>query len=1028
MKKKKKKKSAAGIIEQSNPMPQNPAADLETYLKSRMNDLPCRDLIRNISVSESGDGKSLNVTIVPKCGEAVSLGTLKISLENVNGSLWKRKKKDAWAGLKGYRPKVDPKLSGRILEEANACLTAWREDHPFSDELRSDLFSQKAYGFLSPGKINTLRFLAGEKMLTSQRTEVLADAVHMEFNGIPYKAVCALPAGTIKFTLSKADFLLHQFELVRKEIRTKEAIGGYLTEKGIPGEVQYAGKPGTFCLLFDFALSREKETVTVGTAFRRIVMTAYRNARDRERQREKKLEKYLKTCPWYGTFVAQAVLTSLEENKKRLTRGQLVNLLRGVNVSADYVFGEYSGKYNLMPKSEVREVVDCLVRFGIVGEWRVHGEYQDYYTCFVTPEGKFFERLQSEAVPKKRPVTEQEYHLVLTAVREDIPRLEDKEKQKLLQAVISMRSLFLTDPELILDCVEQMGEPAAEYLRDQYKNEETRTDKRILKLLLNAASGKGKEVPKNGLDAFRERNEKKRRKKEEEEKRDRELFQLVLTEIPDNYVDLYPAARLMHRKFVLHIGPTNSGKTHDAVQELMRADNGIYLAPLRLLAYEQYERLNRAECPCSLVTGEEQFLIDGARHQSSTIEMVSLKTRYEVAVIDEAQMIADRSRGGAWTAAIMGVCADTVYVCAAPEAEQRLVEIIKDCGDEYKVVHHRRMTPLEYEEEKFIFPDDVKPGDALIVFSRRNVHAVAAQLWKKHVSCSIIYGALPYDVRHKQAELFAAGKTDVVVATDAIGMGMNLPIRRVVLMETVKYDGFERRSLTYGEIKQIIGRAGRYGIYNVGYAAAADDGWKVKKAVHKRLDPIGEAVIDFPETLLTVDASILDLIKKWEQVIPAKGWCKESVEHMHRMAEMTEDLNAPKHLAYDFLTIPFEDENGELLQIWLDIYEKEVKGKEYSIFDQAAAVVLKSPSAADAIDALEQQHRVLDLYYALARKFQPLESTLEFIMEKKRICSERIMKVLAKRGFREKRCRICGRPLPWNHPYGMCSRCWDKRM
>ncbi len=451
--------------------------------------------------------------------------------------------------------------------------------------------------------------------------------------------------------------------------------------------------------------------------------------------------------------MAQAVLTSLEENKKRLTRGQLVNLLRGVNVSADYVFGEYSGKYNLMPKSEVREVVDCLVRFGIVGEWRVHGEYQDYYTCFVTPEGKFFERLQSEAVPKKRPVTEQEYHLVLTAVREDIPRLEDKEKQKLLQAVISMRSLFLTDPELILDCVEQMGEPAAEYLRDQYKNEETRTDKRILKLLLNAASGKGKEVPKNGLDAFRERNEKKRRKKEEEEKRDRELFQLVLTEIPDNYVDLYPAARLMHRKFVL------------------------------------------------LVTGEEQFLIDGARHQSSTIEMVSLKTRYEVAVIDEAQMIADKSRGGAWTAAIMGVCADTVYVCAAPEAEQRLVEIIKDCGDEYKVVHHRRMTPLEYEEEKFIFPDDVKPGDALIVFSRRNVHAVAAQLWKKHVSCSIIYGALPYDVRHKQAELFAAGKTDVVVATDAIGMGMNLPIRRVVLMETVKYDGFERRSLTYGEIK-----------------------------------------------------------------------------------------------------------------------------------------------------------------------------------------------------------------------------------
>ena len=77
--------------------------------------------------------------------------------------------------------------------------------------------------------------------------------------------------------------------------------------------------------------------------------------------------------------------------------------------------------------------------------------------------------------------------------------------------------------------------------------------------------------------------------------------------------------------------------------------------------------MNRAECPCSLVTGEEQFIIDGAKHQSSTIEMLSLKKRYDVAVIDEAQMIADSARGGAWTAAIMGVCASRIHVCAAPE-------------------------------------------------------------------------------------------------------------------------------------------------------------------------------------------------------------------------------------------------------------------------------------------------------------------------------------------------------------------------
>ena len=90
-------------------------------------------------------------------------------------------------------------------------------------------------------------------------------------------------------------------------------------------------------------------------------------------------------------------------------------------------------------------------------------------------------------------------------------------------------------------------------------------------------------------------------------------------------------------------------------------------------------------------------------------------------------------------------------------------------------------------------------------------------------------------------------------------------------------------------------------------------------------------------------------------------------------------------------------------------------------------MVLKSPSAYDAIDALEQQHRVLDLYFALARKFQQDEDTLEFIMEKKRECSERIMRVLDKQGFKEKRCKSCGKMLPWNYPYGVCERCWRRQ-
>lgn len=1032
--KKKKKKHAEKVTEnrllsqpenaiKNRPLSQY-AAELELSLKSRLEELPLRRLIREIRVGEDRDGKSLLVTIVPE-GEAVSFGTLKIDLGNVNSSTkWRKKKKEIFGNVKGYCPRVRPELSRKILEDANACLDAWRREHPFSAEGKEVLFSGAASGFIGAGKSSTLRFLAGKDRLSSLRTEITADAVEVEFKEIPYKAVYDASAGETRFSLSKADALYEGLARAQKEIRLRNDIRAYLQEKGIGAEVQYAGRPGTFQITFDFAIAREKETVVIESAYRRIVAAACRSARERAVRKEKELEKLLKTCPYYGTYIAQAVLTVVEENGNRLTKGQIVNLLRGVGISDTYTLGEYAGKYSLLPKTEAGEAVDVLIQFGILRERLVHGEYQNYYTCFVTPEGKLFGRLQSDAVPKKNPVTEQEHHLVLKAVREDIPRLTAKEKLKLLRAVVDHPGIFLTDPEGILDCVELMGEPAAAYLRSRIEKEEDRYDRKILRYLYRAAAGKGKEIPANGADAFRRKKEKERREKEEAERKDRELFQLVLTEIPDNYVDLYPAARLMHRKFVLHIGPTNSGKTHDAIEELMKADTGIYLAPLRLLAYEQYERLNRAECPCSLVTGEEQYLIEGARHQSSTVEMLSLQTHYDVAVIDEAQMIEDNARGGAWTAAVMGVCAKVVHVCAAPEAEQRLTEIIADCGDEYRIVRHRRMTPLVYEKNIVSFPEDVKAGDALIVFSRRNVHAVAAQLRKKHIRCSIIYGALPYDVRHRQAELFAGGKTEVVVATDAIGMGMNLPIRRVVLMETGKYDGFERRPLSYGEIAQIIGRAGRYGIYNVGYAATANGDEKVKRAIDRRLPPIEQAVIDFPETLLTVDAPILDLIRKWEQVVPAKGWRKESVEQMRRLAEMTEGLNAPKRLAYDFLTVPFEDDNEELLDIWYQIFAKEAKGEAYSIYDRVAAIRLYKPSAEDAIDRLEQQHRVLDLYFSIARKFQPEESTLDYIMEQKRLCSERIMKVLETQGFKEKRCKNCGRMLPWNHPYGICERCF----
>ena len=184
---------------------------------------------------------------------------------------------------------------------------------------------------------------------------------------------------------------------------------------------------------------------------------------------------------------------------------------------------------------------------------------------------------------------------------------------------------------------------------------------------------------------------------------------------------------MMKRKFVLHIGPTNSGKTFTALQKFREAREAVYLAPLRLLALEVYENTNAEGVECSLLTGEEEAIVNGASHVSETIEMADLGKHYDVAVIDECQMIADESRGGAWTAAILGLCAEEIHICMAPNAEDIVKRLIEYCGDEIVDIDRKeRMTPLTLDEDGFRFPNEVKHGDALIVFSKRSVINVAA--------------------------------------------------------------------------------------------------------------------------------------------------------------------------------------------------------------------------------------------------------------------------------------------------------------
>ncbi|MBX3622854.1 MAG: helicase [Rhizobacter sp.] len=282
------------------------------------------------------------------------------------------------------------------------------------------------------------------------------------------------------------------------------------------------------------------------------------------------------------------------------------------------------------------------------------------------------------------------------------------------------------------------------------------------------------------------------------------------------YPDTFELARRLQRSVTLYVGPPNSGKTHAAFEQLAQAHDGAYLAPLRLLALEGRDRLVARGVPCSLLTGEENVPADNARVVSSTIEMVGTRRPIDVAVIDEAQMIFDPYRGWAWTQAIVGVPANEVIIICSAYAVPAIENLLGLCGERCSVRRFERKQQVEL----LPYPVPIsalKHGDAVVAFSRRDVLMLRDQIAANGHPVSVVYGALPPEVRRREAERFAAEESHILVATDAIGMGLNLPIRRVLFSTLTKFDGQGDRSLDESEVHQIAGRAGRFGIHEEGF-------------------------------------------------------------------------------------------------------------------------------------------------------------------------------------------------------------------
>ena len=161
-----------------------------------------------------------------------------------------------------------------------------------------------------------------------------------------------------------------------------------------------------------------------------------------------------------------------------------------------------------------------------------------------------------------------------------------------------------------------------------------------------------------------------------------------------HYLNQYNLARSLNRHIHFHLGPTNSGKTYEALEVLKRAESGIYLAPLRLLAMEVRDTLMAAGVPCNLITGEERDIIAGAKHTAGTIEMMNPQKPVDVAVIDEIQMLADPDRGSAWTAALIGAPAANVYICGSTAVTDICIQAVSSLNETYNTQYLTRKTPL----------------------------------------------------------------------------------------------------------------------------------------------------------------------------------------------------------------------------------------------------------------------------------------------------------------------------------------------
>ncbi len=498
-----------------------------------------------------------------------------------------------------------------------------------------------------------------------------------------------------------------------------------------------------------------------------------------------------------------------------------------------------------------------------------------------------------------------------------------------------------------------------------------------------------------------------------------------------NFKNLFPLARLLKREIFFHVGPTNSGKTYQALKILKEADSGYYLAPLRLLALEGYENLKAQNINVSLITGEEEIIDEESTHISSTIEMMNASVEVDVCVIDEIQMIGDRDRGWAWANALIGVPAKKVILTGSADVLDAVIELCDYLEEPLTITHFERKNELKLLP-KPIPLKEVEKGTAIVAFSRRDVLGLRQQL-SQRFEVSVVYGNLSPEVRREEARRFREGKSDVLVATDAIAMGLNLPIKTLLFSKDNKFDGLRRRELLPSEVAQIAGRAGRYGLEEVGYIGALD-AKALETIKNKFYQPLPKLKLPFSVMASLEHVMLIGEILETENLSTILNFFADNMEfegpfvaaNIDSMLEISAivdeyrlDLKTRFHLACAPASI-----SSPYIESVFHRYIKQIEAK------QAVAYIPPRdlPKVAQTNEMMlnaEDRVREISLYLWLSFKFKDLfQETQKAINTRIRL--NNFIENSLKEGKFIKKCKRCSKNLDFSYKFSICDSCFIK--